>query len=65
MTDRDVLMAIFIAITAIGERLTGERMTLFLTAENGENFEIAGSKSVKWEGVERVILGQSLDQEFP
>jgi hypothetical protein len=52
VTDRDVLVAIFIAVTAIGEHLTGERMTLSLTSESGEIFEIAGSKSVKWTPIE-------------
>ena len=50
MTDRDVLIAIFTAVTAIGERLTGERMTLHLTTESGDTFQISGgSGNVIWE----------------
>jgi hypothetical protein len=50
VTDRDVMIAIFTAVTAIGERLTGERMTLHLTTESGDTFQISGgSRNVVWE----------------
>lgn len=50
MTERDILIAIFTAVTAIGERLTGERMTLHLTTESGDSFQISGgSGNVAWE----------------
>jgi hypothetical protein len=49
LADRDVLIAIFAAVLAIGERLTGERMSLRLNSDSEDAFEIAaGSVSIDW-----------------
>lgn len=40
MTDRDILVASFTAISALAERITGERMILKITLESGDTLSL-------------------------
>jgi len=48
ITERDILIGLFSAVIAIGERLTGQTMTVTVTDQSGEAFGIGRSASVRW-----------------
>lgn len=47
MSDRDCIAAVFSAVLAVGERLTGERLTIHLRREDGGIEHISGT-SATW-----------------
>lgn len=47
LTERDALVAIFNAVTALAERLTGERMCVSVEMENGQTICLSGG-TVQW-----------------
>ncbi len=46
MTDRDAICAVFNAVVAIGERLTGERLTVYVETSSGERIAIAAGAAL-------------------
>ena len=49
MTDSELLRATFAAVLAIGEKLTGQRMTVRIETEQGELL-VHGGSNVTWGG---------------
>ena len=49
MTEKEMLAALFIAVAALGEKLTGEKMSVSITDRNGDVISICGSEyAVTW-----------------
>jgi hypothetical protein len=48
MTDRDCVVATLGAVIALAERITGERLTVHVKTESGEEVSISGA-DVSWE----------------
>lgn len=49
MTDRDMIHATFLAVTALAQRLTGEKMVLNICLENGNRLKLdSQNMSVEW-----------------
>lgn len=67
VSDRDCLTALMSAVLGLGEKLTGERMTVHLRTENGDEFEIRGSSMVTWTSLPpgAEIIEQGFSTEGP
>ena len=50
VSDRDCLIAITNAILALAERITGERMTIYLRTEDGRDVQITGANA-SWSAI--------------
>ena len=50
LSDREALMAIFNAVTALGERVTGERMVVRIETDDGQSVYATGG-NVRWEPI--------------
>lgn len=46
MTDRDIMVAILLAVSALAEKLTGERLTVGVPTETGECVFICSQSGV-------------------
>jgi hypothetical protein len=60
MTDRELLIAIFQAVGAIAERLTGERLTVHVETEKGWT-SINSCCQKEWRPLPRAAPGQTSD----
>jgi len=63
MTDRDLLKAVFSAVAALAERVTGEQFELTVETETGELVSISSDCCVRWRKprTEAAELSQSSD----
>jgi hypothetical protein len=48
MTEREILIACFLAVSALAERLTGEQMLIQIPLDGGGNLTINTGSSVQW-----------------
>lgn len=66
LTDRDVMLALFKTVSALAEKLTGERLTVCVKNAAGQSFYVCSSEG-SWKPIDQAGLAPLglLDQVRP
>ena len=59
LSERDILIGIFDAVLALGQKLTGQKMTAIVRSEDGATIGIGASGSVLWGSLIGAEVGET------